>query len=161
MSIDNPRALFSIEPAALHDLGGMRTIEEACFPLDAWPLIELIGALSLPGLVRLKATIGDKMVGFVGGMVKRAKNEGWITTLGVLPGYRRMGIAQALLDECEKALAMPNIKLTVRKSNLGALQLYQMRGYRQTEIWEHYYDGGEDGLMLGKSSPENLHKPVG
>ena len=68
----------------------MRTIEQACFPLDAWPLLELIGALSLPGLVRLKATVDGKMVGFAGGAVKRSKNEGWITTLGVLPEYRRL-----------------------------------------------------------------------
>ena len=161
MSLDNSSDIFIIESANLNDLGGMREIEQACFPLDAWPLLELIGALSLPGLIRFKATVDEKMVGFVGGMVKRSKNEGWITTLGVLPGYRRMGIARALLDACEKALAMPIIRLTVRKSNLGALRLYQMRGYSQVEIWEQYYDGGEDGLMLEKFSPENLHKTVG
>lgn len=161
MTFDPSRTPFTIETANLNDLGGMRAIERACFPLDAWPLLELIGALSLPGLVRLKATVDGKMVGFVGGMPKRSKNEGWITTLGVLPGYRRMGIANALLNECEKAMAMPTIRLTVRKSNLGALQLYRLRGYDQVEIWEQYYEGGEDGLMLEKKSPENLDKTVG
>jgi ribosomal-protein-alanine N-acetyltransferase len=153
MNLSPSQAFFTIEPANLNDLGGMRAIEQACFPLDAWPLLELIGALSLPGLVRLKATVDGRMVGFVGGMSKRSKNEGWITTLGVLPGYRRMGIANALLDECEKTMAMPTIRLTVRKSNLGALQLYRLRGYSQVEIWEHYYEGGEDGLVLEKKSP--------
>lgn len=144
---------FSIEHAGLSDLGGMRTIEQTCFPLDAWPLIELIASLSLPGLVRLKAVLGDKMVGFVGGTVKKSKGEGWITTLGVLPGYRRYGIATALLDECEKTLAMEIIKLSVRKSNLGAQQLYINRGYIQAEVWEQYYEGGEDGLVLEKRLP--------
>jgi ribosomal protein S18 acetylase RimI-like enzyme len=144
--------LFTIEQADLGDLGGMRAIELACFPLDAWPLLELIGALTLPGLVRLKASVDGKMVGFVGGMVKRSEKEGWITTLGVLPAYRRLGIATVLLDQCELALEMPVIKLTVRKSNLGAQQLYRLRGYMPVETWEHYYDGGEDGLVLEKRS---------
>ena len=141
---------FEIETAGLNDLGGMRTIEQVCFPQDAWPLLELIAALSLPGLVKLKAVLGDKMVGFVGGAVKKHKGEGWITTLGVLPDFRRLGIATVLLDECESALGMPVIKLSVRRSNVSAQKLYFKRGYSHTEIWEHYYEGGEDGFVLEK-----------
>jgi len=139
-----------IETAGLNDLGGMRTIEQVCFPQDAWPLLELIAALSLPGLVKLKAVVEDKMVGFVGGAVKKHKGEGWITTLGVLPGFRRLGIANALLDKCEKALGLPVVKLSVRRSNLGAQTLYFERGYTRTEVWEHYYEGGEDAFVLEK-----------
>ncbi len=141
---------FVIETAGLNDLGGMRTIEQVCFPQDAWPLLELIAALSLPGLVKIKAVVDGKMVGFVGGAVKKHKGEGWITTLGVLPGFRRLGIATVLLDECEKALAMPVVKLSVRRSNLGARTLYFARGYTQTEVWENYYEGGEDAFVLEK-----------
>ena len=143
-------ALYTIDQANLNDLGGMRVIEQACFPLDAWPLLELIGALSLPGLVRLKASVNGKMVGFVGGAIKHSKHEGWITTLGVLPGYRRLGIASALLDECERAITMPRVRLSVRKSNLGAQRLYLERGYSQVELWEQYYEGGEDALVYEK-----------
>jgi ribosomal-protein-alanine N-acetyltransferase len=142
---------YAIETAGLNDLGGMRTIEQVCFPLDAWPLLELIAALTLPGLVRLKADVEGKMVGFIGGSVKKNKGEGWITTLGVLPEYRRLGIATALLDECEKALEMPLVRLSVRRSNLGARTLYFARGYTQTEVWENYYEGGEDAYVLEKN----------
>lgn len=141
---------FVIETAGLNDLGGMRTIEQVCFPKDAWPLLELIAALSLPGLVKLKAEVEGKMVGFVGGAVKKHKGEGWITTLGVLPGFRRLGIATVLLDECEKALGTPVVKLSVRRSNLGALTLYIERGYSEIELWERYYEGGEDAFVLEK-----------
>ncbi len=147
---DSPQPLFTIEQASLNDLAGMRVIEQVCFPLDAWPLLELIGALTLPGLVRLKAVAGSKMVGFVGGSAKHWKQEGWITTLGVLPEYRRLGIATTLLDECEATLGMPTIRLTVRKSNLGAQRLYHLRGYAPVETWQGYYDGGEDALVLEK-----------
>lgn len=139
-----------IETAGLNDLGGMRIIEQMCFPQDAWPLLELIAALSLPRLVKLKAVIDDKMVGFVGGAVKKHKGEGWITTLGVLPQFRRLGIATVLLDECESALDMPIVKLSVRRSNLAAQTLYYKRGYTHIEVWEHYYEGGEDAIVLEK-----------
>jgi ribosomal-protein-alanine N-acetyltransferase len=148
---ENTSRPYIIETAGLNDLGGMKAIEQVCFPKDAWPLLELIAALSLPGLVRLKATVEDKMVGFVGGAVKKHKKEGWITTLGVLPGFRRLGVAGALLDECEKALRMPVVKLSVRRSNLGAQTLYFERGYTHIEVWERYYEGGEDAFVLEKS----------
>jgi ribosomal-protein-alanine N-acetyltransferase len=141
---------FVIETASFNDLGGMRTIEKVCFPQDAWPLLELIAALSLPGLIKVKAVVEDKMVGFVGGAAKRHKGEGWITTLGVLPQYRRLGIATVLLDECERALEMPIVRLSVRRSNLAAQTLYYKRGYTHTEVWEHYYEGGEDAFVLEK-----------
>ncbi len=141
---------FRLSNAGLSDLSQMRVIEKACFPLDAWPLLELIAALILPNLVRIKAEVGDKMVGFVGGDAHRGENIGWITTIGVLPQYQRMGIATALLDQCEKEMNMPYVRLTVRKSNFAAQYLYLSRGYRQINIWERYYDDGEDGLILEK-----------
>lgn len=150
MTSQTPETTFSIEVASLNDLGGMRSVEQACFPLDAWPLLELIGALTLPGLVRLKAIVDGKMVGFAGGAIKRSKHEGWITTLGVLPEYRRLGVATALLDECEQAMAMSRVRLSVRKSNLGAQRLYLERGYAQVELWERYYEGGEDAIVYEK-----------
>jgi ribosomal protein S18 acetylase RimI-like enzyme len=141
---------FKIIPAGLSDLAQLRVIEQTCFPQDAWPLLELIAVLCIPGLTRLKAVIGDKMVGFAGCEVKHLKGEGWITTIGVLPEYRRTGIASALLDECERQIEMPLIKLSVRKSNISAQKLYFERGYHLNGVWKSYYEGGEDALILEK-----------
>ncbi|KAF0110419.1 MAG: ribosomal-protein-alanine N-acetyltransferase [Chloroflexi bacterium] len=141
---------FELLPAGLGDLSQLRVIEKVCFPLDAWPLIELIAVLMLPGLVKVKAEVDHRMVGFVGGDAHRSDGVGWITTLGVLPQCRRFGIASALLDRCEREMGMPVVKLTVRRSNASAQNLYFERGYQQIEIWKEYYDGGEDGLVLQK-----------
>lgn len=113
-------------------------------------MLELIGVLIMPNLVKIKAVVGDKMVGFVGGDPRRFEGVGWITTLGVLPQFQRLGIASALLDQCEQEMGMPIVKLTVRRSNLSALTLYNGRGYRQIDVWKGYYEGGEDGLILQK-----------
>lgn len=141
---------YQLKPAGLSDLNPLRAIEKACFPLDAWPMLELIAVLIMPNLVKIKAEVGDKMVGFVGGDAHRFENVGWITTLGVLPQYQRMGIASALLDQCEQEMGMPVVKLTVRRSNLSAQTLYFGRGYQQIDVWKSYYEGGEDGLILQK-----------
>ncbi len=141
---------YQLLPSGLSDLNQLRAIEKACFPLDAWPLLELIGVLIMPNLVKIKAVVGEKMIGFVGGDAHRFENVGWITTLGVLPQYERLGIASALLDQCEQKMQMPVVKLTVRRSNLSAQTLYFGRGYQQIDIWKAYYEGGEDGLILQK-----------
>lgn len=141
---------YNLTIANLGDLSQMRVIEKACFPLDAWPLLEQIAVLIFPNLVKIKAEVDQKMVGFVCGDPKRGENKGWITTLGVLPHYQQRGIATALLDQCEIEMGLPYVRLSVRKSNISAQRLYFNRGYYQVEIWEKYYDGGEDGLVLEK-----------
>ena len=146
----NQNARFQLSSAGLGDLSDLRVIEKACFPLDAWPLLELIGVLIMPNVIRVKAVIGDRMVGFVSGEQRHLEKVGWISTIGVLPQYQRMGIANALLDLCEKKMDLPAVKLTVRRSNLSAQSLYYSRGYRQVEVWKEYYQGGEDGLIFQK-----------
>lgn len=148
MNPSNPE--FKIVQANIKDLSPLRELEKLCFERDAWPLLELIGVLSLPGLVRLKAVMNDTMVGFVGGDAHRDEGVGWITTIGVHPDYRRQGIALALLDACETLLEVPIIKLTVRRSNFSAIVLYTNHGYHQVDVWEKYYNDGEDGLIFEK-----------
>ena len=54
-------------PATWRDLGELRTVEHECFGDDAWPLWDLVGVLTFPGVVRLKAVMSEKMFGFVAG----------------------------------------------------------------------------------------------
>jgi ribosomal-protein-alanine N-acetyltransferase len=137
-------------PANWHDLNSLRQIEKACFPQDAWPLWDLIAVLTLPDVVRLKAVVGTEMVGFVAGDIRSSERVGWITTLGTLPDFRRHGIATALLHACESKMDQPCVKLSVRRSNQYAIELYSREGYKQTGIWPGYYPGKEDGLILEK-----------
>lgn len=146
----NEEPFFTLVKATLSDLNQLSEMEKVCFPLDAWPLLERIGALTLPGVVRIKAVYLDRMIGFVGGDIRRRSGIGWISTISVMPQYRRMGVAEALLDTCEKEMGMPRVKLVVRKSNMSAQMLYLKHGYQRTETWSHYYQGGEDGILMEK-----------
>jgi len=147
----------SVVPANWRDLNVLRTLEQVCFPKDVWPLWDLIGVLTLPNVVRLKAMVDGKMVGFIGGDVRRSEGVSWIATIGVLPEFRRRGIGAALLQACEAQLVpiTPIIRLSVRASNQAALRLYKGLGYRHYTLWERYYSDGEDAIVLEKSQRDN------
>ena len=57
-----------------------------------------------------------------------------LAPLGVGAAHRRKGIAWALLDECERLMDQPVVRLRVRRSNTGAIRLYQQAGYIQTGV---------------------------
>jgi ribosomal protein S18 acetylase RimI-like enzyme len=139
-----------IQAANLRDLNALRKLEAVCFPKDAWPLIDLIGALSLPNVLRLKAVDEGRMVGFVAADLRPGQNLAWIATIGVLPEHRRRGVARALLLACEERVRVSAIRLNVRVSNKGALQLYHELGYAEVGIWPDYYEDKEDALVLEK-----------
>jgi len=140
----------SIQTASWHDVGQLRQLEQECFGEDAWPLIDLIGVLTMPGVVRLKAVFEDQMVGFVAGDTRSEEGIGWITTLGIRKTYRRQGIAQSLLTLCEERMGMRCIRLCVRRDNDPALNLYEQNGYHRFDVWSNYYGQGRDALVLEK-----------
>lgn len=140
---------FSIQKASWQDYNQILALEKLCFSKeDAWPFLDLLAALSFPSLVRLKLSEGQKVIGFVGGEIK--EGVGWITTIEVHPDYQGKGFGTALLTKAEEALGTPSIRLTTRKSNLGAIHLYEKTGYKAIGLWKGYYIGGEDGLVFEK-----------
>jgi len=143
--VEKSHGKFKIENASWRDLMALNALEKLCFNQDAWPLLELLGVLTFPGMVRLRAVVEGEMVGFIAGDPRRSDQTGWILTLGVLPDWRRKGIAEALLKECERRMGMHTVKLTVRRGNRAAIGLYEKMGYKQIAIWPKYYRNGEDG----------------
>jgi len=141
---------FEIQTASWRDLNALRQLEQVCFEKDAWPLLDLVAVLTFASIIRLKAVADGKMTGFIAGDPQRAEGIGWITTLGVLPNYRRQGIARSLLAKCEERLCLPRIRLSVRSSNSAAILLYQSQGYHKIAVWPRYYIDREDAMVLEK-----------
>lgn len=140
----------AIRTASWRDLGPAMDLERACFGKDAWPWIDVLAALSLPGTVRLKAEAGDRMIGLAVGERWSGREQGWIASLGVHPEYRRRGIGRRLLEACEESLGTKRIRLTVRISNRGAIDLYRGSAYLPLEVWRRYYSDGEDAQVMEK-----------
>ncbi len=141
---------MEIVPATILDLNALRKLEKESFDRDAWPLFDLMAVLSFPDVVRLKAVEDHHMVGFVAGDPRPRDGWGWIATIAVDPRYRRRGIGRALLKACESKLGVPRSRLTVRMSNLGAIQLYEQDGYVSIDMWKSYYSDGEDAKVMEK-----------
>ncbi len=148
---------MEILSATILDLSALHRLEHACFEKDSWPLFDLIAVLTFPDVVRLKAVKDGLMVGFVAGDPRPSQGYAWIATIGVLPGYRRQGIARSLLHACEERLETPRLKLSVRVSNQAAIKLYEKEGYRTMDIWKGYYNDGEDAIVMEKPrQPDQL-----
>ncbi|MCD4674044.1 MAG: GNAT family N-acetyltransferase [Anaerolineaceae bacterium] len=146
----NDRLHYTLQVADWHDLNALRQIEKDCFGDQSWTLLDLIGVLTISGMVRIKAMHAGEMIGFSAAEPKASENIAWISTIGVLPAYRRRGVAAALLAACEARVSMPRMRLCVRASNWSALRLYEAKGYLRIGVWQDYYKNGEDALVLEK-----------
>lgn len=135
------------------DFFRLRSVFKFAFGRDAWSDLDMALALLAPDTVRLFARRGEQVVGFVIGAERRAK-VGWIAAIGVLPEARREGVATRLLLECEMRLKTPVVRLTLRRSNMAASELYEKHGYRLKTVWPRYYKDGEDGLVLEKDTSQ-------
>jgi ribosomal-protein-alanine N-acetyltransferase len=132
-------------------LAALRSLEQECFPIDAWPFLDLIAVLTFPNVVRLKAVWEDQMLGFIAGDRRGAVNMAWIATVGVRPAYQRRGIASALLVACEGQLAVQRVRLSVRAGNIPAIRLYEGHGYQRIGLWPAYYQDKSDAIVLEKT----------
>lgn len=149
MSMDTQDTPAQLLPAGWRDLLPVARVERECFLDDAWPFIDIFLMLVLPGVVRLKAMVGERMVGFASAETR--SGTGWITTIGVIPPFRRRGIARALLAACEEQVGTRRVRLCVRRSNSGAQQLYEQQGYQRVDVWPRYYNGSEDAIVMEKN----------
>jgi ribosomal protein S18 acetylase RimI-like enzyme len=142
---------MEIVKASIRDLNALRKLEHASFDKDAWPLFDLIAVLTFPDVIRLKAVEDGQMVGFIAGDPRPRDGWGWIATIAVDPRYRQRGIGRALLKACESRLGVSKARLTVRLSNGGAISMYEKAGYATVDIWQTYYNDGEDAMVMEKT----------
>ena len=138
----------SIRPATWRDLRSIVALEKVCFGRDSWPWPEILAALTFPGTVRLKAESGEQLVGFVIGDRRGRSDLGWVASIGVHPDFRRQGLGRQLLAACEHDLDRHRVRLSLRKTNEAALELYSQAGYTRVDLWPKYYRDGEDAIVM-------------
>lgn len=150
MSMEEKRSgAFQIKEVRWRDYFRLRAVFKAAFGRDAWSSLDIALALLTPNTVRLIAERDEDVIGFVIGG-KRQAGVSWIAAIGVIPDARREGVGTGLLVECERRLGTPMLRLTLRRSNSTARELYERHGYRLKTVWSSYYRDGEDGLVMEK-----------
>ncbi len=143
----------------LDDVAAVHRIESASFPVP-WPdyaFRQEIQTNRLAHYVVVRA--GSETVGY-GGLWLMV-DEAHITTIAVLPQWRRHGIGGRLVLELMRVardLGARLMTLEVRLSNGPARSLYQRFGFHPVGIRPRYYsDNGEDALILTTEPLSNPH----
>jgi ribosomal-protein-alanine N-acetyltransferase len=156
---DSSRSL-EIRRLTYADLPQVVAIERRAFPTP-WSLAMFVLELSKPGGICLAAFDGETMLGYV--ICSRYDTVWHLMNVSVDPSRRREKIATALLTALIERMADPTAELTleVRRSNLGAIALYERFGFRSAGIRRRYYqDNGEDALIMWRT-PATLRGALG
>ena len=126
-------------------------LEEECFSMP-WPEEAVALELSNPLSCWLVAYDGQEFAGYVGSQA--VLDEADMMNLAVKPGYRRRGIAGALVGALVEKLKEKGVRcltLEVRASNESAIALYEKLDFCQVGRRPRYYQKPrEDALILRK-----------
>ena len=109
--------------------------------------------LSKPSGVCLAADVEGELVGYL--VCSRYDTVWHVMNIAVDPDRRRRGIATALIQALlEKVGRDAPVTLEVRRSNTGAIALYERFGFRSAGVRRRYYaDNGEDAVIMWRSQP--------
>ena len=123
-------------------------IEQANFSTEAWSKDAFAAELNNKYAVDYVAKKENEVVGFImGSMVCGAAD---INNIVVAEKYRKLGIAQKLLDRFTQN-DVSELTLEVRESNFPAISFYKKNGFVEIGIRKDFYlNPKEDALLLKK-----------
>ena len=143
---------YKIQPTDMKDLRSLLELEQVCFSKsEMWTLLDYIGLLSLPDIIKLKAIKDNLMIGFIALEDKKRSSIAQVMTLAIHPDFRKQGIATQLLLQAESLIQFANsIELVARIDNFAAIKLYEKYGYVKDNILTNYYRDGVTGQRMVK-----------
>jgi ribosomal-protein-alanine N-acetyltransferase len=145
-----PAETLEIRRLSYADLPQVIAIERRAFPTP-WSLAMFVLELSKPSGICLAALREGRIVGYL--ICSRYDTVWHVMNVAVDPTQRRRGIATALIDRV-LARVEPDAQLTleVRRSNAGAITLYESFGFRSAGVRRRYYqDNGEDAIVMWRT----------
>ncbi len=172
METSERNATIAVREGTARDVGTLAELETVIFPSEPWTEEMFRGEFSglNPTLYLLIVDTADgrdpgerpadaadgRVIGYAG--IWLIGDEGHITNVGILPDYRRRGLAErlvnALIAEAERQ-GVTSETLEVRISNAPAIALYEKLGFRLAGKRRGYYpDDHEDALIYWRTKPE-------
>jgi [ribosomal protein S18]-alanine N-acetyltransferase len=132
------------------DLPQVIAIERRAFPTP-WSLAMFVLELSKPGGVCLAARNDGTLVGYL--ICSRYDTVWHVMNVAVEPSLRRRRIATTLIETLIARVERDaQLTLEVRRSNAGAIELYERFGFRAAGVRRRYYqDNGEDALVMWRT----------
>jgi [ribosomal protein S18]-alanine N-acetyltransferase len=169
-----PAAAIEVRRLTYADLPEVVAIERRAFT-SAWSLAMFVLELSKPSGICLAAVVaeaatpaagettpiaaaGDEPAGrgrqLAGYLICSRYDTVWhLMNVAVDPSRRRRGIATALISRLlERVEPDAQLTLEVRRSNAGAITLYESFGFRSAGVRRRYYqDNGEDAIVMWRT----------
>jgi len=128
-----------LQPLGPLDLAVAAALHAGCFD-SAWNETAMATLLAMPGSFGAIAQIEDQPVGLV--VAFAVGTEAEILTLGVLPKFRRRGVARRLLASVADRLngaGCRRLLLEVAEDNVAARSLYGTLGFAEIGHRPSYY----------------------
>jgi len=100
----------------------------------------------------LVARVDTRIIGFA--IMRYGDDDAHLDLLAVAPPYRRLGVAQQLLEWLEKCATVAGtfrITLEVRENNRDAQQFYERMGYQRLNVVPGYYQGTEAAVRMSRN----------
>ena len=147
-----PAAAVEIRRLTYADLPQVVAIERRAFTTP-WSLAMFVLELSKPSGICLAAVVETELAGYL--VCSRYDTVWHVMNVAVDPDRRRRGIATALIAALlERIGDDAQVTLEVRRSNAGALALYERFGFRSAGVRPRYYaDNGEDAVIMWRTAP--------
>jgi ribosomal-protein-alanine N-acetyltransferase len=147
---DAPAAV-EIRRLGYPDLPQVIGIERRVFPTP-WSMAMFVLELSKQSGVCLAAVADARLVGYL--ICSRYDTIWHVMNIAVDLDYQRRGLATAMLAELYAQVDDGGARFTleVRRSNHGAIRLYEREGFRAAGTRRRYYqDNGEDALVMWRT----------
>jgi ribosomal-protein-alanine N-acetyltransferase len=137
----------TIRTMSRSDVPAVATLEREIYP-DPWSARIFFDELAHGNRAYIVGTKDGGIIGYGGLML--IEDDAHITTLGVVPGFRRRRLGtRLLLALVEKAVGggARHLTLEVRATNTNAQRLYERFGFTPVGKWKDYY-AGEDAIVM-------------
>ena len=150
-----------IMPMAVKHIDDIAALEQECFSTP-WSKQSLEEELTNEAAHFLTAVFDGRVIGYLG--ILEISGESDITNVAVSPAYRRLGVADKLLDTAvteAKTRGDEWITLEVRESNKAAQALYQKHGFAPIgERISFYTKPVENAVLMRKLLREKQDEDI-
>ncbi|GAA5873345.1 hypothetical protein JCM16303_001097 [Sporobolomyces ruberrimus] len=147
---------MNIRRAEIGDLMGMQNCNLHNLPENYQMKYYLYHGLTWPQVSFVAEDHKGRIVGYILAKMDEEATEdphGHVTSISVLRNYRRLGLANKLMQLSQHAMKQTYnasyVSLHVRKTNRAALALYKdTLGFEVVDIEKSYYADGEDAYSM-------------
>lgn len=137
-----------IVPMTAEHVPSIARIEAECFSTP-WSQQSLTDELNVSAAVFITALIDGDVAGYMG--MHHLGDVGYVCNVAVAPGFRRRGVASALIRaqiKYARANALSEISLEVRSSNEPARALYEKFGFVRLGTRPNFYNNPKENAEI-------------